>query len=169
MKIKEVPLSRIKPYLKNPRKNDAAVSTVARSIREFGFNSPIILDAENVIVAGHTRFKAAQILGMATVPCVYPELTPEQARKYRIADNKAGELAEWDMDLLLEEIREMEAADSLQPYFNDLDLAAELEKLGNPPEQIPVRQHSRTPGGKPVTCPACRHEFTPVKNNPSGK
>ena len=101
MTIVEKKLSEIRPYENNPRRNDAAVDYVANSIREFGFKVPIVLDADGVIIAGHTRYKAAKKLGMKSVPCVMADdLSPAQVKAYRLADNKVGELAEWDFDLL---------------------------------------------------------------------
>jgi hypothetical protein len=104
----------VKPYEKNPRKNDGkATDVVARSIKLYGFQSPIIADENGVIVAGHTRWKAAKKLGMQTVPVVDAKkdgkwLSEAECRAYRIADNKTNEFAEWDDDLLhieLEAIR----------------------------------------------------------------
>lgn len=101
MNIVTLPLSDIHPYAKNPRKNDEAVKNVAASIREFGFLVPLVIDGNHEIVAGHTRYKAAQSLGMKAVPCVIAdELTEDQIKAFRLADNKVGELAAWDMDLL---------------------------------------------------------------------
>lgn len=105
MNIVEKKLTDIKPYDKNPRKNDEAVKYVAESIREFGFKVPIVIDGNNVIVCGHTRYKASKKLGLETVPCVIADdLTDEQIKAYRLADNKVAELAEWDIDLLGEEL-----------------------------------------------------------------
>jgi len=98
-------LSEIKPYDRNPRSNDAAVGPTANSIKEFGFQAPIIVDKDGVIIAGHTRYKAAKRLGMDTVPVVVAaELTPEQVTAYRIADNSTGEIAQWELDLLAGEL-----------------------------------------------------------------
>lgn len=98
-------LDEIRPYEKNPRFNDGAVGAVAESIREFGFQQPIVVDRDGVIIAGHTRYKAAQKLGMTEVPVVVADnLTDEQVRAYRLADNKTGELAEWDFSALEEEL-----------------------------------------------------------------
>jgi DNA modification methylase len=109
MKIEYRPLAEIKPYDKNPRDNDAAVDAVAESIRRFGFRQPIVVDKAGVIVCGHTRWKAAQKLGLAEVPVhVARDLTPEQIRAYRIADNKTAELAEWSLDLLPIELAELQ-------------------------------------------------------------
>ena len=105
MKIKTLPIGKIRPYENNPRKNDQAVDAVAESIRQCGYVAPIIVDEAGVILAGHTRFKALQKLGWATVKvCVAEGLDEDQKRKYRILDNKTGELAEWDADLLALEL-----------------------------------------------------------------
>lgn len=91
----------IKPYENNPRKNDKAVEAVANSIKEFGFKNPIIVDSENVIIAGHTRYKAAKRLRLKTVPVIIAnDLTSEQVKAFRIADNRVGEIATWDFDIL---------------------------------------------------------------------
>ena len=104
-------LSEIHPYEKNPRFNDDAVEAVANSIKEFGFRSPIVVDKDHIIICGHTRFKAAQSLGLEEVPVVIAaDLTPEQVQAYRIADNKTGEIAEWNHDLLPLEIKELQEA-----------------------------------------------------------
>ena len=101
MKIKTLPLGKIKPYERNPRRNDAAVDAVAESIRQCGYCSPIVVDEAGVILAGHTRYKALQKLGWEKAPCVaVDDLTDEQKRKYRILDNKTGEIAEWGTELL---------------------------------------------------------------------
>ena len=105
MNIIEKNLKDIKPYEKNPRKNDNAVKYVANSIKKFGFKSPIVIDKNNVIVAGHTRYKASKKLGLDKVPCIIADdLTDEQIKAYRLVDNKVSELAEWDIDLLGEEL-----------------------------------------------------------------
>ena len=101
-------LADIKPYQKNPRKNDKAVTAVANSIREYGFQSPIIVDRDGVIIAGHTRYKAAKRLRLSTVPVIVAaELTTEQARELRIADNSAGAVAEWDPPVLSAELAQL--------------------------------------------------------------
>lgn len=93
------------PYENNPRNNDDAVDAVANSIKEFGFKVPIIVDKNNVIVAGHTRLKAAQKLGMDEVPVIVADdLTDDQIKAFRLADNKVGEIATWDFSKLEEEL-----------------------------------------------------------------
>lgn len=122
MNIINIPIAKIKPYKKNPRKNDHAVDAVAASIKEFGFLVPMVIDKNNEIVCGHTRYKAAKSLGMKEVPCVIAEeLTEDQIKAFRLADNKVGEIAEWDMDLL-----PLELADIVMP-MNDFGFDAILE------------------------------------------
>lgn len=120
------------PYAKNPRKNDdAAVAAVANSIREFGFNQPIVADEKGVIIVGHTRLKAAELLGLDAVPVYVREgLTVAQKRAYRIADNRVGEIALWDDDLLGAELRALPDFDWTDLGFGDGDLAALLTPPG---------------------------------------
>jgi DNA modification methylase len=102
-------IERIKPYSNNPRVNDHAVKAVAASIREFGFRQPIVVDETGTIIVGHTRYKAALLLGLEKVPVhVAKDLTPAQIKAYRLADNKTGEIADWDHDRLVEELLELE-------------------------------------------------------------
>lgn len=101
MEIIKKTVDELIPYAKNPRKNDEAVQYVAESIRQFGFKVPIIIDTNNVIVAGHTRLRAAKQLGIEEVPCIVADdLTDEQIQAFRLADNKVAEIAEWDDSLL---------------------------------------------------------------------
>jgi len=127
MQIVEKRLEEIKPYEKNPRRNDAAVEYVAESLKQFGWRQPLVIDKEGVIVVGHTRYKAAQSLGMKTAPClIADDLTHEQIKAYRIADNKVADFSVWDNKLLLEELDEIaKIADDLftgfdvSDFFND--------------------------------------------------
>ncbi len=109
MKIIDVEITSLREYKNNPRVNGKAVEKVAASIREFGFKVPIVIDANNVIVCGHTRLKAAQKLGIAVVPCVVADdLTDEQIKAFRLADNKTAEFAEWDFEKLDAELAALE-------------------------------------------------------------
>jgi len=154
MKIELWELGRIRPYEKNPRQNDQAVEAVARSIREYGFKQPLVVDAEGVIIVGHTRWKAAQRLGLEKVPVhVATDLSPEQVKAYRIADNKTAELAEWNYELLPIELGELAGMNY------DLNLLGfseeELAKLLDPgvkeglcdPDEVPE------PPDEPITRP----------------
>lgn len=103
MKIIDMDIKELKPYKRNPRKNDGAVEAVANSIKEFGFYVPIVVDRNNEIICGHTRLKAAKKLKMKKVPVIRAEdLTPEQVKAFRIADNSVSEFAEWDISYLTE-------------------------------------------------------------------
>ena len=122
MQIIEKDPAELIPYEKNPRYNDNAVPAVAASIKQFGFKVPIIIDKNNIIIAGHTRLKAAQQLGLDIVPCVIADdLTDAQIKAYRLADNKVGELAEWNDDFMFLELQELDAlgVDMLQFGFED--------------------------------------------------
>lgn len=134
MVIEDIPISAVKPYEKNPRKNDKAVDGVAESIKQFGFKQPIVIDKNGVIVAGHTRYKAAIKLGLDTVPCVRADdLTQKQIKAYRILDNKLNELASWDFETLGEELEtfdfDFEPFDVEIPTFDWKELLDE-EKYG---------------------------------------
>ncbi|MEM6503906.1 MAG: DNA modification methylase [Planctomycetota bacterium] len=109
MKITLTPIDEVKPYERNPRLNDPAVEAVARSLKEFGFRQPIVVDAQHVIVVGHTRWKAAKQMGLGKVPVhVATDLSAEQIKAYRIADNQTATLAEWDYDLLPLELADLQ-------------------------------------------------------------
>lgn len=121
-------VNEITPYENNARINDKAVDAVVKSIKEYGFKNPILIDKDNVIIAGHTRLKAAQELKIKNVPCIYADdLTPQQIKAFRIADNKTGEIADWDFDLLEQEMQELigDGYDIESIGFND----AELEEI----------------------------------------
>ncbi len=109
MQIVNMKITDVHPYEKNPRFNDDAVEAVANSIREFGWRAPIVVDKDMVIICGHTRLKAAKKLGLEEVPVhIASDLSPEQIQAYRIADNKTGEIAEWNYELLPLELRELQ-------------------------------------------------------------
>lgn len=114
------------PYANNPRENDGAVDAVAASIKEFGFKVPIIIDKNNVIVAGHTRLKAANKLNLEKVPCVVADdLSEEKVKALRLADNKVSELAQWDLGKLEEELK---ALDEMELDFDMSDFG--FEEIG---------------------------------------
>ena len=153
MKIEQRKIEDVKPYSKNPRANDAAVDAVAKSIQQFGFRQPLVVDEQYVIVVGHTRWKAAKRLGLTHVPVhVATDLTPEQIKAYRIADNRLGELSQWDLDLLPQELSELDAVnfdldvigfseDELSRLLND-DIAEGLvdpDEIPEPPDE-PITQ-----------------------------
>jgi len=112
MKVENLSIDALKPYPTNPRRNDSAVDAVAKSIDAFGWNVPVICDKDLTVIAGHTRIKAAKQLGMDTIPVYIAEhLTPDQVKAYRLADNRTGEIANWDFQLLPEELRQLQMTD----------------------------------------------------------
>lgn len=122
MEIINKKLTELKPYENNPRNNDEAVGAVANSIKEFGFKNPIIIDKDNVIVCGHTRYKAAKKLGFKDAPCIMADdLTEEQIKAFRLADNKTAELASWDFDLLDTELDSILDIDMADFGFEDIN------------------------------------------------
>lgn len=158
MKIEQWDIDRVRPYERNPRRNDKAVQAVAESIREFGFRQPIVVDSGGVIVVGHTRYKAALKLGLKTVPVhVAADLTPQQARGYRLADNRTAENAEWDVDLLPIELGELrdEGFDLKLAGFSDKELAEYLREFDTDLDD----GDADADAADTVRCPKCGHEF----------
>ena len=122
LKIVYKDIKELKDYENNPRKNEKAVPFVANSIKEYGWRNPVVIDKNGVIAAGHTRVKAAKTLGITKIPCIVADdLTEEQIRAFRLADNKTAELAEWDDELLAEELAMLEDIDMSQFGFDGLE------------------------------------------------
>lgn len=178
MKTVQLNLTDIKPYWRNPRENAMAIEAVKQSIQEFGFNQPLILDGENVIIAGHTRYKALQELGVNKVTCVIKtDLSAQQIKAYRIADNKTSELATWDMSKLIPELREIEMISDMEIYFPSISLdellgeSAGASKFVNPTQenigkieqklQMTFEDRSKTQQSAyvEVVCPHCAESF----------
>ena len=127
LEIKYININDIIPYEKNPRKNEDAIPYVMESIKNFGFKNPIILDKNNVIVCGHTRLESAKRLNMQEVPCLYADdLTDEQIKAFRLAENKVSEYAKWDKDLLDLELEDLEI--NMEDFGFDLDIEEDLFK-----------------------------------------
>lgn len=154
-------LSEIRPYERNPRIiPQAAVDAVAKSIAAFGFRQPIVVDGDGVILAGHTRYKAAQQLGLDVVPVVWQtDITEIQARGYRIADNKTAEIAAWDRDALDAEVRELAEMDddaiaSLGMSDWELDRILHECTADGPLEEIQASARPQVPAGGAVQPPA---------------
>lgn len=122
MKIQSVKIKDIFPYYDNPRENADAIEPVKESFKKFGFIKPIICDKKGIIICGHTRYVAAYQLGIEYVPVIYSDMNDEEAKKFRIADNKLAEKSEFDEDELLEELRKMDVPSEMQAFFfEDID------------------------------------------------
>lgn len=145
MKIVEVPICEIKPYENNPRNNALAIEATTNSIKDFGFLSVVVLDTDNTIICGHTRVLAAEKAGMKSVPCIYADqLTTEQVKAYRLADNKTAELAEWDFEKLQAELDGIEM-DMGAFGFEELQKEATLDDVeeDNFDEELPEEPKAR--------------------------
>tara|TARA_R110002110_G_scaffold217932_2_gene431849 strand:+ start:84 stop:1295 length:1212 start_codon:yes stop_codon:yes gene_type:complete len=144
MQTDTVGISSVIPYARNPRRNDAAIAKVAASLQEFGWRQPIVVDEDMVVVAGHTRLEAARTLNMEEVPIhIAHGLTPEQIKAYRLADNRVGQEAEWDEELLRLELGELEGMDfALDLTGFDTDelaqfMAEPIEEGLTDPDEVP--------------------------------
>lgn len=156
MNIVEIPVDDLIPYENNPRLNDEAVDAVAASIREFGFKVPIVVDKNNVIVCGHTRMKAAVLLGLDTVPAIRADdLTDEQIKAYRLADNKTAELADWDFDALSKELQGLSIDMADFGFAEDTEIGFNENALNELFMDAP--ESEKKP--KTVKCPHCGEEF----------
>jgi len=137
---------------RNPRKNDGAVETIIKSINEFGFRNPLIIDADNKVWCGNTRLKAARKIGLLEVPCIVAEdLTEEQIRKLALLDNKTSEIAEWDYDLLSEELADLDLSEFELDWNlpnSDIDWAS-VDDLSDKKYEEP--EHNM------LECPLCHH------------
>lgn len=155
MEVRNLKIDEIKPYENNPRNNLDAVDATANSIKEFGWQQPIVVDKDMVIIAGHTRYLAAKKLGCDTVPVVVASnLSDEQVRAYRLADNKTGELAEWDTKLLDDELQSI-----LDIDMTDFGFDEDIEF--DPADEVDTRidEPTETTDSTEVTCPHCGEVF----------
>ena len=153
MEIKMIKLDDLKPYENNPRFNDDAVEYVAKSIKEFGFKVPIVIDKDNVIVAGHTRFKASMELGLDEVPCIIAnDLSNEQIKAFRLVDNKVSEYSKWDYTKLINEIKKID-----DDFINTLDFIEELDISDD--DFISDTEITKEKKEKEYICPKCGEKF----------
>jgi ParB-like chromosome segregation protein Spo0J len=163
MRVETIPIDRIQPYWRNPRKNDAAVEKVRASIERFGFNQPLVVDASLVVIAGHTRLRAARQMGLAEVPVVIADLPPEKAKAYRIADNAAGGISAWEEGSLAKELERVDLA-AMATFFRPGELDA-LLTAPSPEDLEPPAEEPEPPIEPPeeltvtLACPHCRADF----------
>lgn len=135
MEIQNISVDLIKPYENNPRFNDNSVQYVKKSIEEFGFKVPIVIDTDNNIIAGHTRYKASLELGLTHVPCIIADdLSPEQVAAFRVADNKVSEYSSWDYDLLEAELANITGIDMKELGFIQYETDSFIDDLMNDEE-----------------------------------
>lgn len=169
LEVEETPLEQIKPYEGNPRRiTQRAINAVAYSLEKYGWRQPIVVDRDHVIIVGHTRFAAAQKLGWETAPVHVSQMSDEDAKAYRLVDNRAAEYSTWDEDKLALEAREF-PTEMVDDLFPDLDLEVENleaisvtnedvekaeEKISSPPEMSDASTHTTN-----VECPACRETY----------
>lgn len=138
--IKEVPISDVKPYENNPRDNDGAVEATAKSIKEFGWQQPIVVDKDMVVIAGHTRLKAAKKLGFSKVPIVVADnLTEAQVKAYRLADNKVSETSIWDNKKLLQELEELDKLS--EDVFTGFESSDYFEDVLDESDNEPIQEN----------------------------
>jgi ParB-like chromosome segregation protein Spo0J len=153
MEIVNIAVDKLVPYENNPRNNTEAIQYVANSIKEFGFKVPLVIDEDNVVICGHTRLLAAKQLGLKDVPCVVADdLTDEQIKAFRLADNKVGEIATCDLDKLRLELDFLD--------FN-MEEFGFIEAMEEPDITDFLEDHESKPKEpKTVVCPDCGHAFT---------
>jgi len=130
LNVQTVSIESLVPYWRNPRKNEVAVEKVKASIAEFGYQTPIIVDKEMVIITGHTRYRALKELGYTEIPVIIADLPQKKAKEFRIIDNRTSEYATWTNDLALE-LKEFSSPDFLDIFFPDIKLDPDFLKSGD--------------------------------------
>jgi hypothetical protein len=178
MKIETVSIESLIPYWRNPRKNDLAIDKVKESIKEFGFQQPIIVDKEMVIVAGHTRYRAMKELGFTEVPVLITDLPAKKAKEFRIIDNRTSEYAQWTNDLELE-LKEFTSPDFRNLFFPDIQLDPDFMEIEKGKDQNAIEtieanlekrfeDASEARDNEPrieVPCPNCLQTITLLKKD----
>lgn len=155
MKVEKIKATLIKPYWNNPRIHTESLAEIIKSIRDFGFNQPIIVDKKNVIVAGHGRYEASKMIGMETIPVIFIDLPEKKAREYRIADNKTAEESTWNYDKLLAEISLIGDKEFQEDYFPEIKDEGSVEY-----EEIDISvMDQEEEDENAIMCPFCDHIF----------
>lgn len=159
---KTVSVDVIVPYWRNPRMNHEAVAHVAQSIKDYGFNQPIIIDKNNTIIAGHTRFSALKVLGATEVDVIEVDMTEQEAREYRIVDNRTSDIATWDTDKLMAEINTLDDK-FREVYFPEIVINSNTfdDKISGFSEVEVKKENEQTQ----VLCPYCDFKFIVNENN----
>lgn len=159
-RIETVPLDRIKPYWRNPRKvTEENVNRLAESIKAFGYQQPIVVDEDYVIIVGHTRYAALRRLDVREVPVrVASDLTPEEAKQYRLIDNRVAEHTSWDFDKLTEEIGKLDAG-LIGMFFPEIDIDGAAAAGVESPEDTLAKEWDRVQTSVDFVCPSCFHSW----------
>lgn len=158
MKVEFIKTSEILPYYRNPRNNDSAIEAVAESIQAFGFRNPILIDQKNTIICGHTRWKSALKLNLKECPCIRSNgMTDQQIKAFRIADNRLGELAEWNYALLKDEFEELDTGDFNMDLtgFNEQEIEEMMTVYGDEYQEKEVDENIETEN----ECPSCHYRW----------
>ena len=165
MKAEVLPIDHVKPYWRNPRRSERAVAAVVESIRRYGFNTPLVVDRDYVVIAGHTRLRAARQLGLTEVPVTVVDLPPEKAKEYRIADNATASIARWDFDALAKELLTIQDLSEMGVFFRDGELAGLLSRedadaaLLAASANKTIQTTEEEPRDVELSCPHCASDF----------
>ena len=176
-RLRRVFMSDVKVYEKNPRIPGRAVEAVAKSIEKYGYNSPIIVDKNLVIICGHVRYYALEKIGYEEVDVLISEMSEQAAKEYRIVDNKTSELASWDLEKLVPEIRKAEGIEDFFPQFPDFQSLLGLDSkeaqysdedfdTDDFADEMGERSQSHKDNAIDLTCPYCNNEFKILNYGP---
>ncbi len=170
MNIQTVNIDTVIPYWRNPRQvSDAGVTAVADSIERFGYQAPIIVDADMVVIAGHTRLQALRRLGWTEVDVVISDMSDNQAKEYRLVDNRTSEYGEWDNNKVFLELREFADEETARRFFPEINLSIDMNSATFVIDDVDMQRAASgltnlTTGGgqkdtKTLTCPHCLEQF----------
>lgn len=176
IEVKHLDLHQIKPYWNNPRDNEIAVDAVAESIKQFGYQNPIVVDSDHVIIAGDTRYRALKSLGFGSVDVIVSSMTQDQAHGYRVIDNKTSEKARWNQDKLVGELRRYSGVEVFQAHFPELSISIPKmdhsipgfseQSITNQASAMETRfadiSRARATEIKKYVCPHCGNEFEAI-------
>lgn len=150
LKIINKSINEIKPYKNNPRNNSNSIENVALSIKNYGFKVPILIDKNNEIICGHTRYEAAKLLDLKTIPCIMVnDLSEKQIKAFRLVDNKVSEFSDWDYEKLMEELSNIDS-----DFINKLNLIENLDNISNE-DFIKDTEITKEKTEKELICPKC--------------
>lgn len=158
----DLPVNAIRPYWRNPRNaTESDISKIMASISEYGYQNPILVDSEHVIITGHTRYLALRRLGWESIPVQVEDMPAHLAKEYRIIDNRSGEFTQWDRERLMTELRSFQESQMRELFFPEVDLnATELDLTSlAPPLELPAAPIPQAQPSRIVICPNCYDRF----------